>query len=65
MQIKGPKYAIFRTHQISPNLHFASPLPKQNEKQNQSMKHKSAVMGETIAFNICNKLFKYLGIPRG
>jgi hypothetical protein len=29
------------------------------------MKHKSAVMGETIAFSICNKPFKPLGIPRG
>jgi hypothetical protein len=27
--------------------------------------HKSTVVGETIAFNICNKPFKPLGIPRG
>jgi hypothetical protein len=26
MQIKGSTYAIFDTHQILPNLHFASPL---------------------------------------
>jgi hypothetical protein len=32
MQIKGPKYTIFGTHQIPSNLHFASPLAKQNEK---------------------------------
>ena len=32
MQIKGSKYAIFGTHQIPPNLHFASPLAKQNEQ---------------------------------
>jgi hypothetical protein len=29
------------------------------------MKHKSAVVGETIAFSICNKSFKPLGLPRG
>jgi hypothetical protein len=29
------------------------------------MKHKSTVVGETIAFIICNKPFKSLGIPRG
>jgi hypothetical protein len=29
------------------------------------MKHKSAVVGETIAFSICNKPFKPLGLPRG
>jgi hypothetical protein len=34
MQIKGSKYTIFDPHQIPPNLHFASPLAKQNEKQN-------------------------------
>ena len=34
MQIKGLKYAIIGTHQIPPNLHFANPLAKQNEKQN-------------------------------
>jgi cell division protein ZapA (FtsZ GTPase activity inhibitor) len=32
MQIKGSKYTIFCTHQIPPNLHFANPLAKQNEK---------------------------------
>jgi hypothetical protein len=31
MQIKGSTYAIFGTHQIPPNLHFASPLAKQNK----------------------------------
>ena len=61
MQIKEPKYAIFGTQQIPINLHFDSPLAKQNE----SMKHKSVVVGETIAFSICNKSFKSLGIPRG
>jgi hypothetical protein len=65
MRIKSFKYTIFGTHQIPPNLYFANPLAKQNEKKNQSMKHKSAVMGETIAFSICNKPFKPLGIPRG
>jgi hypothetical protein len=40
---------------------FASPLAKQNE----SMKHKFTVVGEMIAFIICNKPFKLLGIPRG
>jgi hypothetical protein len=63
MQIKRSKYTIFGTHQIPPNLHFASHLAKQNEKQNQSMKHKSSVMGETIAFSICNKPFKSLRLP--
>jgi hypothetical protein len=29
------------------------------------MKHKSAVEGETIAFSICNKLFKPLGLRSG
>jgi hypothetical protein len=29
------------------------------------MKHKSAVVGETIAFSICNKPFKPLRLPRG
>ena len=47
------------------NLHFASPLAKQNEKQHESMKHKSIVVGEMIAFSICNKPFKPLGIPSG
>jgi hypothetical protein len=65
MQIKRSKYTIFWTHQIPLNLHFASPLEKQNEKQNQSMKHKSSFVGETIAFNICNKPFKPLGFPSG
>jgi hypothetical protein len=31
MQIKGSTYAIFGTHQIPLNLHFASPLAKQNK----------------------------------
>jgi hypothetical protein len=31
MQIKGSTYVIFDTHQIPPNLHFASPLAKQNK----------------------------------
>jgi hypothetical protein len=53
------------THQIPSNLHFASPLAKQNGKQNQSMKHKSAFVGETIAFSKCNKPFKPLGLPSG
>jgi hypothetical protein len=61
MQIKGSKYTIFGTHQIPPNLHSASPLAKQN----QSMKHKSIVVGVTIAFSICNKSFKPLGFPSG
>jgi hypothetical protein len=64
MQIKGSKYIIFDTYQILSNLHFASPLAKQSEKQNQSMKHKSVVVGKTIAFSICNKPFKPLGLPR-
>jgi len=63
MQIKGFTYAIFDTYQIPKNLHFVSPLAKQKEKQNQSMKHKSSFVGETIAFSICNKLFKPLGLP--
>jgi hypothetical protein len=46
MQIKGPKYAIFDTQQIPSNLHFVSPLVKQNE----SKKHKSVVVGERITF---------------
>jgi len=29
------------------------------------MKHKSAFVGETIAFSICNKPFKPLGLPSG
>jgi hypothetical protein len=65
MHIKGSKYTIFWTHQIPPNLHFATPLTKQNEKQNQSIKHKSSFVGETIAFSICNKPFKPLGLPSG
>jgi hypothetical protein len=36
------------------NLHFASPIAKQNEKH----KKKSAFMGETITFSIWNKPFK-------
>jgi hypothetical protein len=65
MLIKGSKYTLFGTHQIPPNLHFASPLVKQNEKQNQSMKHKSSFVGETIAFCISKKPFKPLGLPSG
>jgi hypothetical protein len=65
MQIKGSKYTIFGTHQIPLNLHFASPLAKQNEKSNQRKKHKSSFVGETIAFSVCNKPFKPLGLPRG
>jgi hypothetical protein len=74
MQIKGSKYTIFGIHQIPPNFHFASPLAKEKEKEKQkekekekekkSMKHKSNVMGETIAFSIC-KPFKPLGLPSG
>lgn len=29
------------------------------------MKHMSAVVGETIAFSVCNKPFKLLGLPIG
>jgi hypothetical protein len=29
------------------------------------MKHKSSFVGETIAFSICNKSFKPLGLPSG
>jgi hypothetical protein len=29
------------------------------------MKHKSTFVGETIAFSICNKPFKLLGLPNG
>jgi len=29
------------------------------------MKHKSAFVGGTIAFSVCNKPFKPLGLPRG
>jgi hypothetical protein len=29
------------------------------------MKHKSSFVGETIAFTICNKPFKPLGLPSG
>ena len=64
-KLKGPQYTIFGTHQILINLHFASPLAKQNEKHNKSKKHKSAFMGEMIAFSICNKPFKPLGISSG
>jgi hypothetical protein len=32
MQIKRSTYAIFDTHHIPSNLHFASPLAKQNIK---------------------------------
>jgi hypothetical protein len=63
MQIKGSIYVIFGTHQILPNLHFSSPLAKQNKKQNQSMKHKYSFVGETIPFSVCNKPFKPLGLP--
>jgi hypothetical protein len=63
--IKGLKYTIFGTHQIPPNLHSASPLAKQNEKHIQNKKHKSDFVGETVAFSICNKPFKPLGIPKG
>jgi hypothetical protein len=61
-KVKGPKYTIFGTHQILPNLHFASPLAKQNEKHIKSKKHKSAVVGQMVAFSICNKPFKPQGI---
>jgi hypothetical protein len=61
MQIKRSKYTIFGIHQIPPNLHFARPL----EKQNESMKHKSVVVGNTISFSICNKPFKPLGLLSG
>jgi hypothetical protein len=65
MWIKGFKYTIFGTHQIPPNLHFASLLAKQNERQNQNMKHKSSFVRGTIAFSICNKPFKPLELPSG
>jgi hypothetical protein len=29
------------------------------------MKHKSSFVGDTIAFSICNKPFKPLGLPSG
>jgi hypothetical protein len=32
---------------------------------NQSIKHKSSFVGEMIAFSICNKPFKPLGLPSG
>jgi hypothetical protein len=32
MWIKGSKYTVFDTHQIPPNLHFASSFAKQQEK---------------------------------
>jgi hypothetical protein len=38
MQIKGSKYTKFWTHQIPPNLHFASSLAKQNEKKKTKQK---------------------------
>jgi hypothetical protein len=62
-KVKGPKYTIFGTHQIPPNLYFTSLLAKYNEKHIKSKKHKSAVVGQTVAFSICNKPFKSLGIP--
>ena len=48
---------------IPPNLHFASPLAIQNQKQNESKKHKSAVVGEMIAFSVCNKPFEHPSTP--
>jgi hypothetical protein len=69
MQIKGSKYTIFVTHQIPSNLHFASPLAKQNEKKKKKTKKniekKYALGGVGIAFSICNKPFKPLGLPSG
>jgi hypothetical protein len=65
MQIKESKYTIFCTHQIPPNLHFASHLAKQNEKHNESKNDKFIVVGETIAFSVCNKPFKPLGLLSG
>jgi len=59
------KYAVFDTRQIPSNLHFASPLVNQKKNKNESMKHKSSFGGETIAFNICNKPFKPLGLLNG
>ena len=35
------------------------------KKKNESKKHKSVIVGETIAFSVCNKPFKSLGIPSG
>jgi len=32
MQTKGSKYTIFDTHQIPPNLYFASPLAKKKNE---------------------------------
>jgi hypothetical protein len=29
------------------------------------LKHKSSFVGETIAFSVCNKSFKPLGLPSG
>jgi hypothetical protein len=49
----------------TPKLNFSSPLAKQNEIQNESKKLKSAIMGETITFSVCNKPFKPLSIPNG
>jgi hypothetical protein len=48
-----------------PTYIFSSSLTNQNEKQTQNIKHKSAIVGEMIAFSICSKPFKPLGIPRG
>jgi hypothetical protein len=45
-------------------IKYPQTLAKQNEKQNQSMKHKFAVVGKTIAFSTCNQPFKPLSIPR-
>jgi hypothetical protein len=39
------------------------PLAKQNEKEHKNKKHKSSVVGNMVAFSICNKHFKPLGIP--
>ena len=45
---------------------FASPLAKKKwKKKTQSLKHKSAIVGKTIAFSICNKPFKAQGISSG
>jgi hypothetical protein len=53
------QYLAFIKH--PPNLHFASLLAKQNE----SKKHKSTAVEETIAFSICNKPFNPQSIPSG
>jgi hypothetical protein len=65
MQIRESIYAILGTHQIPLSLHFAISLAKQNKKRNQSMKHKSSFVGETITFSVCKKPFKPLGLLRG